>query len=260
MLDFTINIYYQLLKTLQKKYQFITVREYFNVPPDNEKFVILRHDVDKKPKNSLKFAEIEFELGIKSTYYFRTKPCSYIPDIIVKIRNLGHEIGYHYENMDTCKGNTKCSIKDFEHNLGKLRNLAPIDTVCMHGSPLSKWDNKDLWKKYNYKDFDILGEPYLDIDFNKVYYLTDTGRRWNGARFAIRDRVININPDFKMIQIKSTQHIIHDIIANNLPNKIMLTLHPQRWTNNPYSWLLEISLQSIKNIFKLLINLNSSIK
>ena len=59
----------------------------------------------------------------------------------------------------------------------------------MHGSPLSKYDNRDLWKKYDYRDYGIIGEPYFDIDFNEVLYLTDTGRRWNASGSNVRDKV-----------------------------------------------------------------------
>ena len=34
------------------------------------------------------------------------------------------------------------------YNLDKLRKLADIQTICMHGSPYSKFDNKKLWEKY----------------------------------------------------------------------------------------------------------------
>jgi hypothetical protein len=47
----------------------------------------------------------------------------------------------------------------------------------MHGSPRSKFDNKELWSKYNYRDLGIIGEPFFDIDFDDFFYLTDTGRR-----------------------------------------------------------------------------------
>ena len=57
--------------------------------------------------------------------------------------------------------------------------LSPVKTICMHGSPLSKWDNRDLWKRYNYRDFGIIAEPYFDLDFDEVFYITDTGRSWN---------------------------------------------------------------------------------
>jgi hypothetical protein len=57
----------------------------------------------------------------------------------------------------------------------------------MHGSPLSKKDNKLLWTKYNFRELEIIGEPYLVINWNEFVYLTDTGRRWDGV--AIRDKV-----------------------------------------------------------------------
>jgi len=58
----------------------------------------------------------------------------------------------------------------------------------MHGSPLSKYDNRDIWGKYNYKSLGITAEPYFDLDFNDVFYITDTGRKWDGASVSIRDK------------------------------------------------------------------------
>lgn len=66
----------------------------------NDKTIILRHDVDKLPENSLRFAQIQHELGIRGSYYFRMVPESFDTDIIKQIANLGHEIGYHYEDID----------------------------------------------------------------------------------------------------------------------------------------------------------------
>ena len=37
------------------------------------------------------------------------------------------------------------AICDFGRNLEKFRKFYPVKTICMHGSPLSKWDNRDLW-------------------------------------------------------------------------------------------------------------------
>ena len=81
------------------------------------------------------------------------------------------------------------AICDFRLNLEKLRELCLVKTICMHGSPLSKLDNRDLWKRYSYRDFGIIGEPYVDVDFKEVLYLTDTGRRWDGDAFNMRDKV-----------------------------------------------------------------------
>ena len=114
----------------------------------------------------------------------------------------------------------------------------------MHGSPLSKWDNRDLWKKYNYRDFGIIGDPYFDIDFNEVLYLSDTGRCWNGSDVSVRDKVTSkYNFNFR-----STFDIINNI--DQLPDKIMFNIHPQRWNDQFIPWLSEYFLQNVKNVVK----------
>jgi hypothetical protein len=40
-----------------------------------------------------------------------------------------------------------------------------------------------------YQDFGIIGEPCFDVDYTQVFYLTDTGRKWNHTGTGIRDRV-----------------------------------------------------------------------
>jgi hypothetical protein len=244
-IDFTISKYIQLIHALKMlDYEFQTVHDFLTKP--SKKSIVLRHDVDLKSQNSLKFARIQSELGIKGTYYFRAKPCSWKPDIVKQIHSLGHEIGYHYENLSESRGNFESAITDFKTNLTEFRSLVPISTICMHGSPLSKFDNKDLWNKYSYQDFELIGEPYFDIDFNQVFYLTDTGRSWNGARFSIRD---SVSTRFKE-KFKSSDDIIAATQKMNFPNQIMFTFHPQRWNDKFFQWLLEFIGQSAKNVIK----------
>lgn len=248
MKDFLLPIFKELIRSIQKSnYTFQTFLQFIETP--KEKAVMLRHDVDKMPNNSLTTAWIESKLGIRGTYYFRTTPLSWDEKVIKDISSMGHEIGYHYENMDTCNGNIDKAFEDFKKNLEKFRKVADVKTICMHGSPRSKHDNKDLWAKYNYKNLGIIGEPYFDIDFSKVFYLTDTGRCWNGNKLSIRD---NVDSSFK-ISFQHTKEIID--AANNgiLPEQIMFTLHPQRWTNNLYFWTKELAMQNIKNQVKSLI-------
>lgn len=114
----------------------------------------------------------------------------------------------------------------------------------MHGSPRAKHDNKLIWQKYNYRDLGIIGEPYLDINWNEFGYLTDTGRRWDGDNVNVRDKV---ESKFKF-RFKSTQDIINNI--NSLPDKLMLTIHPQRWTDDLLPWTKELVFQNIKNVVK----------
>lgn len=247
--DFTLHIYLKLINSLRSSgFSFQTFNEFLINP--KPKVVILRHDVDKKPGNSLAFSKLQFELGIKGVYYFRAKKCSWNETIIKDIASMGHEIGYHYENMATAKGNIEKAKDDFEMNLAQLRKIVKVSTICMHGSPLSKYDNRDIWKSVNYKKFGIIGEPYFDLNFDKTLYLTDTGRSWNARATSIRDKVKS-GYDF---QFNSTNELINSIKNNELPNSIMINFHPQRWNENKVSWFTERMSQSIKNPIKRLVN------
>lgn len=243
--DFTLPTYRNLVQELLNTgYSIQTLQDYIQQPKD--KTVILRHDVDRNPKNSLKIAKIENATGINSSYYFRIVKKSYDENIIRQIAEMGHEIGYHYEEMNLTKGDHKKAIQLFNDNLKRIRKIKIVKTICMHGSPMSKFDNRDIWKKYDYREFGIIGEPYFDIDFNEVLYLTDTGRHWNNSRGNVRDLV----QSKYRFNFKSTFDVIHALRKNELPSKIMLNVHTQRWDDKFLSWSKELVLQNIKNVVK----------
>jgi hypothetical protein len=148
----------------------------------------------------------------------------------------------------------------------------------MHGSPRSKFDNKDIWKKYDYKSLGLIGEPYYDMDFSKFFYLTDTGRKWDGWKTSIRDKVPQQEEWNKQgLVFHSTQDIIKAVQnldtksqlntetidintsstlpstqhpAPSFPNQIMFTMHPQRWSEGGLPWFKELVLQNAKNFIK----------
>lgn len=248
-MDFTLIKYRNLLEALQNEgYDFLTFEDY-SVGFASKKWVILRHDVDLRPKHSLTMAHLEAEMGIRASYYFRVVPESNQPEIIMSIAALGHEIGYHYEDLSLFKGDKKAAIQHFGEQLNYFRQFYPVKTICMHGSPTSRFDNRDIWKKFNYRDFGIIGEPYLDINFDKVFYLTDTGRCWDGERYSVRDKVKSkFNFSFH-----TTLDIVKSIGSAEFPPKVMITTHPQRWTNNKMEWIMELILQKTKNLIKLVL-------
>ena len=61
----------------------------------------MRHDVDRLPANALTMARLENELGIEATYYFWSVPESWDEGTIREIASVMHEIGYHYEDLDS---------------------------------------------------------------------------------------------------------------------------------------------------------------
>ena len=252
-MDFTLTIYKTLLTSLQSAgYVFFTFEEYLKKEATAAQCVILRHDIDAKAGNALAVAKVEAALGIRASYYFRIVPQSNQPEIIKQIASLGHEIGYHYEDLSLSLGDTQEGIKLFKEHLEYFRQFYPVKTICMHGSPRSPYDSKDLWNVYDYKDFGILGEPYFDIDFSRLFYLTDTGRRWDGYKVSVRDKI----PQHQERWIQEgkvyhhTRDILHALTTRQFPSQLMLTTHPQRWTNNKLQWGKELLLQNVKNVVK----------
>jgi len=245
MRDFTLTAYRDLLDAFKEAgYPFQTFTEYLNKPLD--KVILLRHDVDDRKLHSLEFARIQYEKGIVGSYYFRMVPESYDEGVIRAIYDMGHEVGYHYEDMDFAKGDPHKAIRLFEQHLAKLRSVVPVATICMHGSPRSPFDNKDVWKHYGYRDYEIIGEPYFDIDYRRVFYMTDTGRRWNGSSVSVRDKV----EDHFGLVFRTTFDIIAAIRESRFPQRAMLNFHPQRWTDNPTLWLSDKYQQHAKNFVK----------
>lgn len=249
--DFTFIKYNELLKfLLNKGYNFYTVYEWIKSKPANG--IILRHDVDRYPVNSLLNAKIENELGIKSTYYFRIWKEVLKSDILKEISSLGHEIGYHYEDLSVTNGDYEKAIKLFERNLIIIRKFAEINTISMHGRPVSDIDNRDLWKIYKYQDFGISGEAYLSIDYSDIYYFSDTGRTWDNKKSNVRDKVNSK----KYYELSDTYGLINFIDTQN-PAKIAILTHPERWNDSKILWIkyylrdiLSISAKNVLSKFR----------
>lgn len=249
MRDFTLPLLEKLLQTiLDSGYTIVSFQQFISNPASHQKSVILRHDVDAYPGRALALAEIEQRLGIGSTYYLRCNPAMPEPTFIKKLLEMGNEIGYHYEDFSACHGHPQKAIESFSTKLRFLRNYAPIKTICMHGSPLSVHDNRNLWNYYRYTDFALEADVYLDSPFEQMAYFTDTGRNWNN-QFNIRDKV---SSPFHY-DIRSTSQLIEHFEKDMLPPWVMITIHPQRWTNGYLPWIAELIFQNIRNIAKILL-------
>lgn len=259
-MDFTIRKYRQFLNVLLGKgYYFVTFEQYCDFRDRGEalpdRYIIMRHDVEALPENSYAFAQIEHELGIRASYYFRVVPASNQPEYIQQIAALGHEIGYHYEDMAICQGDVAQAYAHFQQQLQYFRRFYPVRTICMHGAPTSKWDGKELWKHYDYHALGVIGEPYFDVDFSDVFYLTDTGRCWDGFNVSVRDKIPTYQDQWteQGLVYHTTDDLIQALNQGQLPARIMITTHPQRWTNHILAWSKELLLQSLKNIVKRLL-------
>lgn len=253
--DFTLKKYECLLQAIKNtNYSTCTVQDFLKFEP--EKCVILRHDVDRAVNRNLEMAKLEHGYGINSTYYFRHVEETFKPEIIRQMAEMGHEIGFHYEVMDKANGDPKKAIEIFKEELEDLRkvteNVTEIKTVCMHGNPLKSWSNRDLWQEYDFKDFGIMGEPYLSIDYNKVLYLTDTGRTWADLNIRVKDTIERAGLNAACSDLKtiySTYDVIQ-LIRSEKISRICLLVHPNRWCDDFGGWTKELAFQNMKNVGK----------
>ena len=101
------------------------------------------------------------------------------------MRDMGHEVTYHHDVMDSCKGDLEKAILEFESNRQKFEdNGFPVVTVCQHGNPIIErvgyHSNRDFFRseqvRMRYPNIaDIM------VDYPKKYstqylYFSDAGR------------------------------------------------------------------------------------
>ena len=177
-------------------------------------------------------ARIEHELGVRSTYYFRSKLPSYSESAIRSIHSLGHEIGYHYECLSDTRGDHAAAWDLFRANLRRFDFIGGVRTIAMHGRPLSPHDSRDLWQYYDYRDAGILREAYLDVPWTQYAYLTDTGGAWD-SESNVRDRPLSsCDPG---PSVHGTAELAAILVQS--PLCAMISIHPERWAGSLPGWL-----------------------
>ena len=256
MKDFTLDIYGKYIEALQASgAEFLTFSDFILSDQDAkpERLVMLRHDVDRKPMNSLKMAKLEHQLGVKATYYFRDRSNIAKPSIMQEIESMGHEVGYHYECLSDSNGDEQLAYSKFDKALSKMREIVTILTISMHGSPLKPYDNRDMWRsefgKQKLRELSLLGEIYLCIDYSDIAYVNDTGRNWFSGKSNRRDKVdSNIEAEFEspyeLLEYFQKPH-----------RNLIFQVHPERWTDNNLEWLVQLAKDGLINLAKIIIQI-----
>lgn len=251
MKDFTFDAYAQYLKSIQTNYTpVLRFDEYLRLGKKPDSFAIIRHDIDRRPLKALHMAQLEKEMGVCSTYYFRTKSHVFKPWIIRAIKRLGHEIGYHYETLSDAGGDHAIAADLFRRNLKTMRLHSRIDTIAMHGRPFSPHNNLDLWRHPKTRTqlnqaHNILGEIYLDIDYHDIAYICDTGRNWDQQRSNRRDVV-----DSGVPASMKNGMALFQALKNKRWQKIVFQIHPERWSESASEYFIQYVNDTCTNLVK----------
>jgi hypothetical protein len=178
---------------LKLGYKPIRVMDYYNHVPITKKTIVLRHDVDVSADYALKMAQIEHAKGVKSTYYFRW--CSVDAKTIKAIRDMGDEVGLHYETLASyaeerhlnsaqeitpevtaeLRRRLKVEIADFKRQFGD------VYTISSHGAEknndLGVTNYRAIMEGQNALDYGIIGDAYGEI-LKHFTYMSDAGGIW----------------------------------------------------------------------------------
>jgi len=250
MIDFTLNAYKCYLGYIKKSYSnIITFSDFFLSQTKPSSFCIIRHDVDRKPYYALRIAETEFQSKVRSSYYFRVANFKN-HEIIRRISDMGHEIGFHYESLSKCGGNIEKALFSFNEDLTKLRSIFPVTTIAMHGNPLSKFNELDLWENskninFLHEKLKIIGEVSLDVDYANIAYITDTGRNWQSQKNNKFDKV-----DSEIICNFTTSSGLIECFKEKTFPKLVFSTHPERWTNNFTEYIIQYCKDQVINFAK----------
>ncbi len=245
--QFSVNAYKEgLLEGVVASREVTKISDWIKNPVSNA--VVLRHDVDRHFANAVHLARAEAEFGVASVYYFRCNRMRFPEAEVEAVRDLGHEVGYHYEVLSKTNGNVSKGIELFATELEELRKLAPVETASMHGSPLSPYDNRLIWSDAIPSDFDLVGEAYISIDYSNVIYLTDTGRSWRDDSVNLRDKSLTESVERRVENLNEICQLFDED-----DKTVIISSHPERWAYNKFTLARSYSEDLASNFIKSLI-------
>ncbi|MBN1200989.1 MAG: hypothetical protein JXJ20_03950, partial [Anaerolineae bacterium] len=102
--------------------------------PPHTPYVILRLDVDYRESHAVQMARIAARHDLRGSFYFRAHAGQFALEDMRAVSALGHEVGYHFETLDTCRGDYGQAEALLLKHLDHLRAAGfDIHTVAAHG-------------------------------------------------------------------------------------------------------------------------------
>jgi hypothetical protein len=181
---FSIAGYRDLLTgALAAGYRFIGFEEAIASPPsDDQKLILLRHDIDLSPTLALRIAEFESAMGIHSTFFFMISGAFYDlfeprnRRVVQAMIELGHTVGLHYDEYDDiAEGLDLLSVLAGR----KLRHIAQHNPTLLPRRGLERHDVVDAY------------DPRIQRE-QGFTYVSDSGMRFRKATIA--DHVSGLTP------------------------------------------------------------------
>ena len=165
----------------------LPLMDFANIKEKDERFFILRHDVEFSIEKAYEMAQIEHDiLGVQSSYFFQIRNYTYNTlafknmSLIKKIHGLGHKIVLHVN------GNGWPSLENIQtfikNDVAILQNVIelPIDRFSFHRPPHELLELNitidGLINTYDKRFFHFYRDKPTGIP--RVHYFSDSEHRW----------------------------------------------------------------------------------
>ena len=206
-------------------YSFLGVGDYAKLISENRELprrtVVLRHDVDTDPETARRMFDVEKQLNIRSTYFFRLSTLNH--DLMADMNSFGTEVSYHYEEIATVA--KRHSLRSRQHvmarmteiqelfakNISKLRDRTglPMTTVASHGDFANR----------------ALGVPNHEL-------LTPALRTALGIAFEVYDRELQMDLSARLVDRPPPtwwhpEAPLEAVASSKSP--IYILVHPKQW-------------------------------
>lgn len=184
--ELTYDNYKKLVSGFKNSgYSFISFRDSLDAKSLENKYILMRHDIDMDLSRALALARIENELGISATYFFmiRTDHYSVFSEsgsaMVREILDLGHHLGLHFDRA----------------SYPELHTVEELSLACsQEAKMLSEWfDSPVDIVSYHRPDETILsGDPKLSEPLPHTYqkefkeditYISDSQGLWKQHPF-----------------------------------------------------------------------------
>lgn len=184
----------QLARARELGYRFIRCEEVVDQNEDVlDRCVVMRVDIDESVEKTNRLMDIFSRHKVQASFFVRLhgpyNPFSYANYITLRrIRDEGHEIGYHSEVIDESviwgENAADCLTRDIEI-LERMLGVR-VRGVASHGGRTGL-NNLDFWKVHTPSDFSLDYEAYDDSSrfglFGRSLYVSDSEwTRWKCYR------------------------------------------------------------------------------
>lgn len=181
--DFTEFHYVELLEKAKNKWNFIS---YNDALTNTSPHILWRHDIDMSVHRALALAKLEHQAGVMATYFVMLHSNFYnifekeILDKIKEIKNLGHDIGLHFDpsfylEKNSYKIDIENAIQSEKYILEELIETE-IKTFSFHVPDASSSIDMKALKLGG------LLNVYADDIQKKYFYTSDSNGYWRFHR------------------------------------------------------------------------------